>query len=503
MQTILPGQERLLDGPTEELLRAARVHLQRRQLVEAAKGFLEVTRRQPNCLEACWQLGLILNHLNQSDEALLCLRNAARLAPDHPKLNLLMGAVLKKLRRFEEAAVCCRREIQLDPGNADAHYNLGLVLQNLDRLEEAAGAYQRTLELRPDYADALVNLGTVLRQQSKPEAAARRFEEAILREPQNAEAHWELCATLLSLGRFEAGWKEYEWRWKLKDFTTPPAQFEQPLWDGSDLDGRRILLHCEQGFGDTIQFARYATLAARRHGRVIVGCPQPLRCLIETIPGVCQVVTSRENLPPFDVHAPLMSLPAIFGATLSSIPADIPYLRPPPNGFRLGDGEAPGLKVGLAWAGAPVHRNDRRRSMSLEWLLPLTHVTGIHWHSLQVGGRAADLVRLNPKGTIIDLGSRFHDFGDTAQAITQLDLVISVDTAVAHLAGALGKPVWTLLPHDAEWRWMIGRDDSPWYPTMRLFRQTSPGDWQGLLERVGRELETLAAKPPAATLSAC
>jgi tetratricopeptide (TPR) repeat protein len=492
MQIAAPKQERVPDNSTEALLRDARLHLQHRRWIEAAKGFLQVTRRQPNCFEAFWQLGLILNHLNQCDEALLCLRNAARLAPRHPKVNLVLGAVLKKLGRFEEAAACCRQETQIDPANADAHYNLGLALQNLDRLEEAAAAYQRAVDLRPDYADALVNLGSVLRQQGHPEAAADRFAEAVRQQPQNPEAHWELGSTLLSLGRFEAGWTEYEWRWKLKDFTTAPAQFAQPLWDGSDLGGRRILLHCEQGYGDTIQFARYATLVAARQGRVIVGCPQPLRGLIETIPGVSLVVTSRETLPPFDVHAPLLSLPAIFGTTLQTVPAQVPYLTPPATGFLPGLQKMPGLNVGIAWAGASIHRNDRNRSLALDWFQPLFRMDRIRWHSLQVGSRAADLKRLGLVETLCDLGSRFDDFGDTARAVAALDVVISVDTAVAHLAGALGKPVWTLLPFEAEWRWMTGREDSPWYPTMRLFRQASPGDWKGLLEHVGRELQALS-----------
>ena len=214
--------------------------------------------------------------------------------------------MLKRLDRFAEAAACCRRELQLDPANPDAHYNLGLVLQNLDQPDEAAAAYRQALRLRPDYVDALVNLGSILRDQGRPQEALPRFEQAVERQPQNAEAHWELCTTLLALGRFERGWKEYEWRWRMKDFTTPPARYAQPLWDGSNLGGRRILLHGEQGFGDIIQFAGYATLVAARQGQVILACPAGLRPLLETVPGVHEVVTNRAALPCFDCHAPLM-----------------------------------------------------------------------------------------------------------------------------------------------------------------------------------------------------
>jgi cytochrome c-type biogenesis protein CcmH/NrfG len=478
----------------QALLAAARQRLQQNQLLEAAQCFFEVTRLEPHCFEAFCQLGALLNQLHQLEEACVCLQMAVRLKPNFPKLNLLLGGVLKKLGRFEESAACCRKEIQIEPGNPDAHYNLGLVLQNLGRLDEAIIAYQKAIGLRPEYADALINLGCVRRQRLEPEAALLCFEEALRCEPQNPEAHWELCTTLLALGDFERGWKEYEWRWKQKGFAAPPARFEQPRWDGSDLNGRRIFLHTEQGYGDIIQFARYATLVAGRGGEVIVGCPQPLRLLIQTIPGVREVVTDRAALPPFDVHAPLMSLPAIFGTTLPTVPAEIPYLTPPRNDFKLENTDERQCKVGIVWAGDPSHKNDRNRSLPLNCFSPLMELPGIRWYSLQVGNRVRDLSQLQPEGRITDLGSRFRDFGDTAQAIAQLDLVISVDTSVVHLAGALGKSVWTLLPFEAEWRWMLGREDSPWYSTMRLFRQSSPGNWKSLLDLVACELNKFTAR---------
>jgi tetratricopeptide (TPR) repeat protein len=476
------------------LLAEAAAHLSQGRLLEAGRLYFELLRLEPDCLEALARLGAILFELGQFQQSLPCLDKAVRLAPGTPKLHLLRGAILKRLGRLEESAACCRRELEISPQDPDAHYNLGLTLQNLNRAHEAVPAYRRAVALRPGYVDALVGLGAALRQTGQPEEALGWFEQAIEREPNNAEPHWELCTTLLSLGRFEGGWKEYEWRWKLRDFTTPPCRFPQPLWDGTNLAGRRIFLHCEQGFGDILQFCRYATLVARRQGEVILGCPRALRSLLETVPGVREVVTARSGPARFDVHAPLMSLPAIFGTRLETIPAEAPYLRAPaPDAASAPWVEpGPGLKAGLVWAGDPGHRNDRNRSVSLAHFRPLLELPGIRWFSLQVGQAAAELKLPGIEGRIVDLGSRFASFGDTAQAVAQLDLVISVDTAVAHLAGALGKPVWTLLPFEAEWRWMVARPDSPWYPTMRLFRQTAPGAWPGLREQVGRELIALA-----------
>ena len=480
-------------GNRRRLLENARQHLGQRRPLEAAKAYFGVLAEEPDCVEALGQLGSLLFQFKRYGESLECLQKAGRIAPKTPKLNLLMGAVLRELGRLEESAACCRREIRLLPSDADAHYNLGLVLQSLGRAGEAVESFQQAMRLRPGYVDAMVGAGTALRQRGDAEAALDSFERAIDLEPANAKPHWELGTTLLSLGRFERGWKEYEWRWKLKDFTIPPARFKQPLWDGKDLGGRRILLHCEEGFGDIIQFCRYASLVADRNGEVILGCPEPVRPVLETIRGVREVVTSRRDLPQFDTHAPLTSLPAIFATTMETVPREIPYLRVPPQdpSSPRWVNELPGLKVGLVWAGSPTNRNGRNRSLRLDFFGPVLDLPGIHWHSLQFGGAADELAMTAFAVRIADLGRRFTSFGDTAQAIGELDLVISVDTSVAHLAGALGKPVWTLLPFEADWRWMMQREDSPWYPTMRLFRQTSPGDWPGLLERVRRELAAM------------
>jgi tetratricopeptide (TPR) repeat protein len=396
--------------------------------------------------------------------------------------------VYKQLGRFEEAAACCRREAEIAPENADAPYNLGLTLQNLDRLGEAAVAYQRALELRPGYIDALINLGSVKRQLGQVAGALPCFETAVRLQPENAEAHWEQCVTLLALGEFERGWQEFEWRWRQPDFAVSLPGILSPRWGGEELNGRRILLHAEQGYGDAIQFVRYAPLVAARGGRVIIGCSAPLRMLFETVAGVEAVITQFAKLPPCDWQAPLMSLPAIFKTTLASVPGHVPYFSVPAEPVALAPGPEGRRRIGLVWAGRPTHRNDRRRSIPFEAISPLLADGDSAWFSLQVGRTEPELGRLIQEGKITDWGGRLGDFMDTARAIARLDLVIAVDTAVAHLAGALGKPVWLLLPFEAEWRWLVERTDSPWYPTMRLFRQNQAGNWPEVIARLAAAL---------------
>jgi tetratricopeptide (TPR) repeat protein len=478
-----------------QMIDQARQLLSQRQPLEAARLYAKVLECKPDCVEALGQLGSLFFQFGQHEEALASLQRAVHFAPKTPKLHLLMGAVLKSLGRMEESAACCEQEIRLNTSDADARYNLGLVLQSLKRPADAVESFRQAVRLRANYADAWAAMGMALRQTGAHEAALECFERVIQLDPNHAQSHFEAGTILLSLGHFERGWKEYEWRLKLKSFTGSTPRFEQPIWDGKNLNGRRILLHCEQGFGDTIQFCRYARLVAELHGDVILGCPDELRSLMENVRGVRQVVTSRLNHPDFDTYAPLMSLPGLLGTRLETIPCEVPYLHARGKATLSPPWVKPSsaFKVGLVWSGSPENLTGRYRSLGLESLAPLLQMPGLDWYSLQYGGAADELKAAEFAGRIENLGARFRSFDDTAEAIGELDLIISVDTAVAHLAGALGKRVWTLLSSEPDWRWMRQREDSPWYPTMRLFRQTDPRDWENVVRQVKEALGKLAS----------
>jgi len=294
---------------------------------------------------------------------------------------------------------------------------------------------------------------------------------------------------MLLCGDFENGWKHYEWRWLAKEFPSERRNFTQPLWLGEALDDKTILLYVEQGLGDALQFVRYAPLVAAHGGRVVVECPKSLKRLFETVAGVDCVIARGEDLPEFDVQCPFLSLPGLLSPDAEHIPVDAPYLSVPDDTvehWRARLQQVEDLKVGLVWAGSPHHTNDRERSIALDAFAPLADVEGCSFINLQIGPSAAQLA--DASWPVLDLTQDIHDYADTAALVTQLDLVITVDTSVAHVAGALAKPVWVLLPHAPDWRWQIGRDDSPWYPTMTLYRQPKRRDWQSVIKRVQDDL---------------
>jgi len=318
------------------------------------------------------------------------------------------------------------------------------------------------------------------------------------------DGHWNLALALLVQGHFPEGWEEYEWRWKTKGLLSPRQLLPQPLWDGRPLAGRAILLHAEQGLGDTIQFIRYLPLVAQRGGRVIVECQPELQRLVQAMTPDIPVLARGQPLPDFAFQCPLLSLPKALGTTLATIPATVPYLHADAQNVQMwrdrlaGHGSA--LKVGLIWAGNPHHKNDRNRSVKLASLAPLAQVPGVQFYSLQKGAAAAQAKTPPPGMDLIDRTDDLQDFADTAAMIANLDLVIAVDTSVVHLAGALAKPVWTLLPYCPDWRWLLKRQDSPWYPTMRLFRQPEIGDWDSVIQQLAAALANrlcpAAATPP-------
>ena len=429
-------------------------------------------------------------------------RRAIAIDPNMPMALSNLGTALYELKDYEEAARAQRKAIAADPNFAAAHCNLGNALHALRRFDEAIAAYRRAVDIDPNYADGWANLGTTLHHNGSFDDGVVALRRAIALAPHHANAHSGLGILLLMRGDLGEGWDEYEWRLRSTERKGP--RFPEEPWQGESLAGKHIYVQAEQGFGDTLQFARYLPLLAARAGKVTVRVHQQLVTLLrESLPAAITVLGDRGDPTPYQCDAVLLSLPRLFKTRLETMPALVPYLRAPAEAVRRWRerlGKMSGLKVGVVWAGNPEHVNDQRRSIDLKLLEPLFAVRGAAFASLQVGPRAADLKRLQRanKGragepAIEDLSPAFTDFTDSASAVSTLDLVIAVDTSVAHLAGALGKPVWVLLPYVSDWRWMLHRDDNPWYPTMRLFRQSRGEQWPEVIARVARELKRVAA----------
>jgi tetratricopeptide (TPR) repeat protein len=435
--------------------------------------------------------GSVLLSLGRADEAKHALQQALRLDPNSAEAHNTLGNALVRSGERNAAVECYRRALAIRPQYAEAHNNLGSALRALGRLDEGETELRYAIELRPGYASALANLGLVLQEQARYGEALEAYDKAIAADPAHPAARGNRAMLLLLLGRLREGFAEYEWRWHMPGFARPHREFPQPMWGGDALAGRTLFVQAEQGLGSAIQFVRYVGLAAAKGGRLILECQRPLQRLFAhslARPGrpAAGVVVKGEELPRFDCHAPLMSLPHLLGTTLDTIPGEAPYLTAPPDDVAAWRGRlagAPRPRVGLVWAGNANHENDHNRSMSPRLLAPLVANTRVPFFSLQVPA-APDAVAAFPAGSVSDLAPGLGDFAVTAAVIANLDLVISVDTAVAHLAGALGRPVWLLLPYVPEWRWLLDREDSPWYPTMRLFRQGKAGDWESLVERV-------------------
>ncbi len=463
---------------------------------EAAEHFREALRLEPRYALAHYALGNVLSGQGQREEAIACYRRALESKADYAEAYNNLGLALIDAGRAGEAAVMLRQGVRLRPQAAEAHNNLGLALAALGRFAEAEACYQEALRLHPRYAEAHNNLASALQAAGRHEEALASYEVALWFQPQSASVHWNRALAWLQLGDYERGWAEYEWRWKRKK--TVPRRLSQPAWDGSPLEGRTLLVYMEQGLGDQIQFLRHARLVQRRGGRVVVECPGPLLPLFSTCPGIDRLVAEQTPLPPFDVHAALLSLPHLLGTTLDTVPANVPYLAAEPSRVaawgRVLKG-IPGYRVGIAWQGNPRHRWDRHRSMPLACFAPLARVPGVRLISLQRGVGTEQLQRPGERLPVLSLPGNLDADGtflDTAAVVAQLDLVITADTALAHLAGALGVPVWVAVSALSDWRWLLDREDTPWYPTLRLFRQTTLGDWPGVFERMAAALRDRA-----------
>ena len=496
-------------------------HQRAGRLTEAEGIYRRILETHPEHSDALHLLGLVAHQTGRDDVALGCVARAIQVNPRAPFYHNNLGNILQDLQRFSDAVMCYQKALELDPEYGEAYNNLGSALQELERPQEALGCYQEALRRNPTHAEAYNNTGSVLlalgyfedavasyRQalslkQNYPDGwtnlgnalitrlrfdeALACYQEALRIQPDHPRAHWNRALVLLLLGDFERGWDEYEWRWKQKRIQAPTST--QPQWDGSPLSGQTILLHAEQGLGDTLQFLRYAPSVKQAGGTVIVQCQERLLPLVEGLPGVDQWVVAGEELPAFDVHAPLLSLPGIFRTELSSIPEPV-RLQADPARVEFWRSRLPERAVGISWAGSHTHKRDRDRSMPFACLAPLSQVPGLKLVSLQRGPEMDDL-KTAPAGLdIVNPEQEAQSMADTAAIIANLDLVITVDTMLAHLAASLGKPVWNLLSHLPDWRWLLERTDTPWYPGMRLWRQPRPDDWDGVVKELVKALRT-------------
>lgn len=465
------------------------------QTEDAVASLQRALALRPDLHHVHFNLGNALQELGRYVEALECYRRALELQPEHAASHVGLGNSLRELGRVEGAIESHRRAVALAPASAVAHDFLGVSLMEADRLDEAGACFRRALELEPAFADALLNLGLVCQSTRRPNEAAALYRQALVHNPELARTHTNLAHALLLTGQFEEGWREYEWRWRDPKFPSQPRNFAAPRWDGSPMPGRTILLHTEQGYGDAIHFLRYLPLVRERSAasRVIVECSAPLvRLFAESVGDDAEVFERVDwegnKLPSFDCHLPFLSLPFAL-RKFAPMPMATPFLHADPA-RRAAWREClqPGFRVGLVWAGSTWHRRDRRRSIPVEQLAPLLRLEGVSFYSLQIGAKEKTSTLPPP---IHDLTSHITDFADTAALVAELDLVISVDTSVVHLAGALGRPVWTLLPFVPDWRWGLERDDTLWYPSMRLFRQRVMDDWDEVVARVAHELSTM------------
>jgi len=465
------------------------------QIREAVEAYDRALQRDPANMDALNNQGLAYKAAGDLQSAETVLREAVRVQPNSEQAWTNLGLVLRLGAKPDDAFAAYEQALRINPASTKALNNLAVLHRWQGNLDEAETICRSVLKRQPDRIEVLNNLGDILQAQGRIDEARQAFKRVLELDPAHPEGHHNLAVLLLLSGDFKNGWRHYEWRWLAKEFPSERRNFTQPLWTGEDLAGRTVLLYVEQGLGDALQFVRYAPLVQARGAKVLIECPRPLKRLFETVEGVERVIARDEDLPDFDVQCPFLSLPGLLSPEESEIPINVPYLSVSNDDThqwhtRL-DGVG-GLKVGLVWAGSPHHTNDRERSVALEIFAPLAEVQGCAFISLQIGPSAAQLKEAS--WPIVDMTGGIDDYADTAALVSELDLIITVDTSVAHVAGALAKPVWVLLPHAPDWRWQIARQDSPWYPTMKLYRQPKRRDWQSVIDMVQRDLKDLSSR---------
>ena len=462
------------------------------QAMTAFQSSLHKDKSQPR---TWYNLGKSLAAQNLTRDAKDAFASAITLKPDYAEAHNGLGWCWLGMGEFHKAAESFRRSIEANPLYAEVHANLGNALKQVGCLDDSVAACREAIRLNPNFSDAYNSLGGALEYSGKLDLAVEAYRQAIRLTPNHASAHANLGLALLKSGQFQEGWNEYEWRWQANSLPFP--RFPQPVWNGEDLNGKTLLLWAEQGFGDTVHFIRYAPVIANRGAQVVVMAQPTLVRLLNSVPGISRIIPDGDPAPDCDFHLPMLSAPRVLGLPLPEQAPTHPYITAPSETAFLWKqllAEFNGQKVGLVWAGssnlglAQNNAMDRRRSIPLTQLLPLLKSPGYSFISLQTGEAASQVQEIDERYRPQQIMDGIKDFADTAAIVANLDLIITVDTAVAHLAAALGKPVWVLSRFDGCWRWQTGRDDSPWYPSLTLFRQTHWGNWEGVIERVRERL---------------
>jgi Flp pilus assembly protein TadD len=465
------------------------------KLAEAVKIYRQVTTIDPTDVTILNNLCACLCNLGRFDEATAACERALALDPDHAKALVNRGVIFEQQNDIEAAIDAYRSAIEADPDDADGHANLAVALHKTGAIEAALAASHRAVALAAEHPLVRSNHAAILLNKGEIDAALSESRHAVKLAPSNPTIRFNHSHLLLLCGDLKNGFSDYRWRRKWAGLFSSKLNFRAPEWQGEAFVGRTLLLFAEQGIGDVLQFIRYLPMVAAGGGEILLYVQDTLVPLLRQLPRVT-VIPRNAPLPPFDLQASVMDLPHLFGTTLGSIPSDIPYLRADParvETWRRAFRDVAALKVGVVWAGSPTHKGDRFRSLAAEAVLPRLVMRGVQLFSLQKEPRLADMSVIAGLGSdVIDLAPRLDNFADTAAAVAALDLVISVDTSVVHLAGAMGRPAWVLLPHAQDWRWLRDREDSPWYPSLRLFRQEKPQAWDGVVARVAMELEQLA-----------
>ncbi len=484
---------------------------------EALGNFQNAISLKPDYAKAYFNLGNVLINLDRIADAVTSYGLALNYKPDYLEAFVNRGNLLKDLKRFPEAIEHLQQALALDPESAMIHYNLGLAYYDSYQYDKALGYYETAISLAPDLVEAYNNLGRVLQQLNQYQAAFDNYETALAIDPHDIiainnlgtlykdmqklaeaeasyqlaielkpddpDAYWNISLVKLLSGNYLEGWRLYEWRWQT-EYKKDISRFQQPVWLGEEnINGKTLLVYPEQGYGDFIQFCRYVALLQDAGARVVLGCPKPLLSLLTTLKGPVTLIEKGQQLPDFDLQCPIMSLPLAFQTRLENIPTAIPYLYADADkqqGWQQQLGNDKRIKIGLVWSGSTTHKNDFNRSIPVELLAPLLALP-VEFHCLQKEVRPEDVAKIAALSQMQLHQESLEDFSDTAALISVMDLVISVDTSVAHLTGALGKPVWILLQYAPDYRWLLHKNDSPWYPTATLFRQTSPGDWSEVI----------------------